>query len=112
VVDQLVPGDADQPAGGRAGAVVAAHGVDGGEERLAGQVLGERGPAAPLQQVAVDLWESAVVAGEQLGTAIGRDVREVPLRAGYVHTLIVVRGTHTPTPVSDDPERRQDADRP
>ena len=92
VVDQLVPGDPDQPAGARGGARAATDGVDGGQERLGGQVLGQCRAAAACQQVAVDLVEGLVVEREQPVARVGR--------AAGLHILIVVRGRRTPTPPS------------
>src|SRR3954468_8361782 len=50
VVDQLVPGGADQPGGGDR-----TRRVDRGEEGLGGEVLGDRTGAAAGEEVAVDL---------------------------------------------------------
>jgi hypothetical protein len=70
VVDELVAGDADQPRDAGRRGLRLAHGGDGGEERLGGEVLGERAAPAARQEVAVDLRQGGVVQPEQLHPGI------------------------------------------
>jgi len=65
VVDELVPGDSDEPTSADLGDVAAPAGVHGREEHLGGQVLGDRPLPAPAQQVAVDLGQRLFVQVEQ-----------------------------------------------
>jgi len=72
VIGQLVPGDPDQPGDADLGL---GSGPDRGQERLRGQVLGQRPLAAPGQQVAVQLRERLVVQLQQIAhtrTSSGR----------------------------------------
>ena len=66
VVDELVAGHGHQPLGRDVGVAVAPHGLDRGEERLGGEVLGHgHVSAAAAEQVAVHVGEGVVVEGER-----------------------------------------------
>src|SRR5262249_11733286 len=93
VVAQLVPGHADQPRGGQRRGRAAPHGpgrVDRREERLRGEVLGDRPLPAPGQQVAIDLGQRPVIEVEE---ALHR---VLPRQSLAAHTPIVVRAPRTP----------------
>src|SRR5215469_303256 len=91
MVAQLVPGDADQPPRGQRRGRGGPHRIHRRQERLGGQVLGQRPLPAPGQQVAVDLGKGLVIEVEQ---ACGSLSPGQPLSA---HTPIVVRAARTPT---------------
>ena len=72
---------------------VAPHGLDRGEERLGGQVLGHgHVPAAAAEEVAVHVGQGVVVEGEQGGTRVLVDGGRVSS-----HTPTVARRARPPT---------------
>ena len=89
VVHELVPGDPDEPGDGHREDAVPADGVGGGEERLGGQVLGDRSLVAAGEEVAVDVADRRVVELQET-----RRARRGGLLA---HTRIIVRAADSPT---------------
>ncbi len=91
MVDQLVPGDPHQPRRRDLDDDASLHGGDGGEERLRGQILGQRHVTAPGKQVAVHLGKGPVVQREQCGPMVGRS------GLGTTHVCIIAPRCGAPT---------------
>ena len=65
VVHQFVSSNADQPRSGRRRGVATLDRIDGGEERLRGELLGQSAAAAAREQVPVHVWERRVIDREE-----------------------------------------------
>ena len=91
MVDELVPGDPDEPGSAHRRRVIPANRFDRREERYRGQVLGKGGRAAARQQVPVHGRQRPLVDVEQRLGGVGGGLWHPG------HILIVVRGTASPT---------------
>lgn len=71
VVDQLVSGHPDAPRDGHRRRISPAERVDGGQERLCREILGERPLSATGRQVGVDTGRGIVVEGQKRRPLVG-----------------------------------------
>jgi hypothetical protein len=94
VIDELVPGDTDDPRDGHRRRLDPAVDIDCGQESLRRQILGESPLLATSRQIGVNLRQGVVVEGQERRSLVGAGWRR------FAHMSIVARGALPPTPQS------------